>query len=60
MISALHLIWIIPLSMLLGMILLLCIACLVAGSISEEEEQEILRKIEEEKLKEEWVKENDN
>ena len=60
MISTLHLIWIIPLSMLFGMIALLCIACVVVGSVSEEEEQEILREIEEEKLKEEWVKENDN
>ena len=48
MINALHLIWIIPLSMLIGMVVLLCIACVAVGKVSEEEEQEILRKIKEE------------
>lgn len=51
MINTLHLIWIIPLSMLFGMIVLLYIACIAVGKVSEEEEQEILRKIEEEEIK---------
>ena len=51
MIDALNLFWIVPLSMIVGAIVLICIACVVAGKVSEEEEQEILRKIEEEEIK---------
>ena len=51
MIDALNLFWIVPLSMIVGAIVLICIACVVVGKVSEEEEQEFLRKIEEEEIK---------
>ena len=51
MINVLNLFWIVPLSMIIGAVILICIACIMVGKVSEEEEQEILRKIEEEEMK---------
>lgn len=37
MINILHLIWIVPLSMIFGAAAMTCIACIAVGKISEEE-----------------------
>lgn len=42
MINILHLIWIIPLSMIFGAVVMTCIACVIVGKISEEEERRLL------------------
>ena len=50
MINILHLIWIIPLSMIFGAAIMTCVACIIVGKISEEEERRFLETIEERTL----------
>ena len=47
MINILHLIWIIPLSMIFGAVAMICIACIIVGKKSEEEERRLLEATEE-------------
>ena len=47
MIDILHLIWIIPLSMILGAVVMICISCMIVGKMSEEEERRLLETTEE-------------
>lgn len=49
MINALHLIWIIPLSMLAGFSTFVLVACLTINKVSKEEEEKINSYIEENK-----------
>lgn len=50
MINTLHLIWIVPLSMIFGAVAMICIACIIVGKTSEEEERRLVETIEERAL----------
>ena len=47
MINALNLIWIIPLSMIMGVMGVICCACVVIGKEAEEEEKRLRETIKE-------------
>ena len=47
MINILHLIWIIPLSMIAGVCTFIVVSCVIIGKISREEEEEIEKYIKE-------------